>query len=51
MNALLKQVSARFAGKGGGRDFACGELKDAAQAEKTMALAERLCFPSSVAGR
>jgi alanyl-tRNA synthetase len=43
MNALLKQVLAQFAGKGGGtRDFARGKLSDAAQAEKAVALAERL---------
>ena len=43
MNALLKQVVAQFAGKGGGtRDFARGKLSDAAQAEKAVALAERL---------
>ena len=43
MNALLKQVFAQFAGKGGGtRDFARGKLNDAAQAERAVALAERL---------
>ena len=43
MSALLKQVLAQFAGKGGGtRDFARGKLSDAAQAEKAVALAERL---------
>jgi alanyl-tRNA synthetase len=43
MNALLKQVLAQFTGKGGGtRDFARGKLSDAAQAEKAVALAERL---------
>src|SRR6266404_8274899 len=43
MNALLKQVFAQFAGKGGGtRDFARGKLNDAAQAQKAVALAERL---------
>jgi len=43
MNALLKQVLAQFDGKGGGtRDFARGKLSDAAQAEKAVALAERL---------
>jgi alanyl-tRNA synthetase len=43
MNALLKQVLAEFAGKGGGtRDFARGKLNDAAQAEAAVALAERL---------
>ncbi len=43
MNALLKQVLAQFAGKGGGtRDFVRGKLSDAAQAEKALALAERL---------
>ena len=43
MNALLKQVLAQFAGKGGGtRDFARGKLNDAAQAKKAVALAERL---------
>src|ERR1700687_364856 len=45
MNTLLKQVLAQFAGKGGGtRDFARGKLSDAAQAEKAVALAERLLF-------
>jgi alanyl-tRNA synthetase len=43
MNALLKQVFAKFEGKGGGtRDFARGKLSDAAQAGKAVALAERL---------
>jgi alanyl-tRNA synthetase len=43
MNALLKQVFAQFAGKGGGtRDFARGKLNDAAQAEKAVALAKQL---------
>jgi alanyl-tRNA synthetase len=43
MNALLKQVLAQFAGKGGGtRDFARGKLSDAAQAGKAVALAEHL---------
>jgi alanyl-tRNA synthetase len=43
MNALLKQVLAQFAGKGGGtRDFARGKLNDPAQAKKAVALAERL---------
>ncbi len=43
MNALLKQVFAQFAGKGGGtRDFARGKLSDAAQAEKAVALAAQL---------
>jgi alanyl-tRNA synthetase len=43
MNALLKRVLEQFAGKGGGtRDFARGKLSDAAQAEKAVALAERL---------
>jgi alanyl-tRNA synthetase len=42
MNALLKQVLAQFAGKGGGtRDFARGKLTDAAQAEKAVALAAK----------
>jgi alanyl-tRNA synthetase len=46
MNALLKQVFAQFAGKGGGtRDFARGKLSDAAQADKAVAFAERLLFP------
>jgi alanyl-tRNA synthetase len=40
---MLKQVLEQFAGKGGGtRDFARGKLSDAAQAEKAVALAERL---------
>jgi alanyl-tRNA synthetase len=43
MNALLKQVFAQFAGKGGGtRDFARGKLNDASQAEKAVALAKQL---------
>ncbi len=43
MNVLLKRVLEQFAGKGGGtRDFARGKLSDAAQAEKAVALAERL---------
>jgi alanyl-tRNA synthetase len=43
MNALLKQVFAQFAGKGGGtRDFARGKLNDAAHAEKAVALAAQL---------
>jgi alanyl-tRNA synthetase len=47
MNALLKQVLEQFAGKGGGtRDFARGKLNDATQAEKAVAFAERLLFPS-----
>jgi alanyl-tRNA synthetase len=42
MNALLKQVLAQFAGKGGGtRDFARGKLTDAAQTEKAVALAAK----------
>ena len=42
MNALLKQVLAQFAGKGGGtRDFARGKLSDPAQAEKAVAFAEQ----------
>ncbi|HEY4818715.1 MAG TPA: DHHA1 domain-containing protein [Candidatus Acidoferrum sp.] len=45
MNAVLKKVFAQFTGKGGGtRDFARGKLTDAAQAEKAVALAERLLF-------
>jgi len=43
MNALLRQVFAQLAGKGGGtRDFARGKLNDAAQAEKAVALAAQL---------
>src|SRR3984893_2186103 len=46
MNALLKQVLARYAGKGGGtRDFARGKLSDPAQAEKAVAFAEQLLRP------
>jgi alanyl-tRNA synthetase len=42
MNALLKQVLARFAGKGGGtRDFARGKLNDPTQADKAIALAQQ----------
>jgi alanyl-tRNA synthetase len=45
MSALLKEVFAQFAGKGGGtRDFARGKLNDAAQAEKAVALARDLSF-------
>jgi alanyl-tRNA synthetase len=45
MSALLKEVFAQFAGKGGGtRDFARGKLSDAAQAEKAVALARDLSF-------
>jgi len=47
MSALLKQVLAQFAGKGGGtRDFARGKLNDAAQVERAVALAERQLFSS-----
>jgi alanyl-tRNA synthetase len=43
MAALLKQVLAQFAGKGGGtRDFARGKLTDPAQAEKAVAFAGNL---------
>jgi alanyl-tRNA synthetase len=43
MNALLKQVLAQFAGKGGGTcDFARGKLADAVQAEKAITLAQQL---------
>jgi len=43
MNALLKQVFAQFAGKGGGtRDFARGKLNDVADAGKAVALAGQL---------
>jgi alanyl-tRNA synthetase len=43
MNALLKQVLAQFAGKGGGtRDFARGKLNDATQSEQAVTLAKRL---------
>jgi alanyl-tRNA synthetase len=43
MNALLKQVLAEFAGKGGGtRDFARGKLSDPAQAEQAVTLAAGL---------
>jgi alanyl-tRNA synthetase len=42
INALLKQVLAQFAGKGGGtRDFARGKLNDATQAEKAVAFAAK----------
>jgi alanyl-tRNA synthetase len=41
MTALLKQVLAQFAGKGGGtRDFARGRLSDAGQAQQAIKLAE-----------
>jgi alanyl-tRNA synthetase len=43
MNALLKQVLAKAAGRGGGtRDFARGRLDDPTQAEKAVALAREL---------
>ncbi len=43
MSALLKQVLAKFGGKGGGtRDFARGRLDDSTQAEKALALATAL---------
>jgi len=43
MTALLKQVFAQFAGKGGGtRDLARGKLSDATQAERAVAFAEGL---------
>jgi alanyl-tRNA synthetase len=46
MNALLKQVLAQCAGKGGGtRDFARGKLNDATQAEKAVAFARQLLIP------
>jgi len=46
MNALLKQVLAQFAGKGGGtRDFARGKLNDATQAEEAVAFARQLLIP------
>ena len=46
MNALLRQVLAQFAGKGGGtRDFARGKLSDPAQAEKAVAFAQQLLRP------
>jgi alanyl-tRNA synthetase len=43
MNALVKEVSAKIGGKGGGtRDFARGRLAAAAQAEKALELAQGL---------
>jgi alanyl-tRNA synthetase len=43
MSALLKEVFAKFAGKGGGtRDFARGKLSDGAQAEQAVAFAKQL---------
>src|SRR5258706_2504867 len=43
MSALLKQILAQFAGKGGGtRDFARGKLSDPAHAEKAVAFAQQL---------
>jgi alanyl-tRNA synthetase len=43
MNALLKEVTAKIGGKGGGtRDFARGRLDAAVQAEKALALAQEL---------
>jgi alanyl-tRNA synthetase len=43
MSALLKQVLARFAGKGGGtRDFARGKLNDPTQAQSAVSLAKEV---------
>jgi alanyl-tRNA synthetase len=43
MNALLKQVTQEFGGKGGGtRDFARGKLDDASLGEKALARAKEL---------
>jgi alanyl-tRNA synthetase len=43
MSALVKEVSAKIGGKGGGtRDFARGRLDTAAQAEKALAIAQEL---------
>lgn len=43
MTALLKQILARYAGKGGGaRDFARGRLADAANAEAAVAFGQEL---------
>ncbi|MCU1243339.1 MAG: hypothetical protein JWO71_4065 [Candidatus Acidoferrum typicum] len=48
MNALLKQVFAQFAGKGGGtRDFARGKLNDAAQANRAVAFARQFLASGS----
>jgi alanyl-tRNA synthetase len=48
MNALLKQVFAQFAGKGGGtRDFARGKLNDATQSQKAVAFAKELLVSGS----
>ena len=46
MNALLRQVLAQFAGKGGGTPhFARRKLSDPAQAEKAVAFAQQLLRP------
>jgi alanyl-tRNA synthetase len=46
MSALLRQVLAQFAGKGGGtRDFARGKLSDPNQAEKAVAFAQQQLRP------
>ena len=51
MSALVKEVSAKIGGKGGGtRDFARGRLDVAAQAEKALALAQELLAGRTTGG-
>jgi alanyl-tRNA synthetase len=51
MNALVKEVSAKIGGKGGGtRDFARGRLAAAAQAEKALELAQGLLSDDNSVG-
>jgi alanyl-tRNA synthetase len=50
MNALLKRVFEKFAGKGGGnRDFARGRVNDGAQIEQALALAKSVLEEQSQA--
>ena len=51
MSALMKEVSAKIGGKGGGTlDFARGRLSAAAQAERALALAQELLFGDNSVG-
>jgi alanyl-tRNA synthetase len=50
MNALLKRLFEKFAGKGGGnRDFARGRINDGAQAEQALAFAKSILEEQSQA--
>jgi alanyl-tRNA synthetase len=50
MNALLKRVFEKFAGKGGGNgDFARGRLSDGAQVEQALSLAKTMLEEQSQA--